>query len=109
MGGSNRFLCYWDFLSPSKCYSISGMSNRDPKPSFENVADVGMGSHLLLCHQMHNPKVGEVESSRVPRKLRRGPICSENHHTDAILNIKGIDFPVKEILSSRSRDGTVKV
>eukprot|EP00978_Attheya_sp_CCMP212_P023479 scaffold71994_cov51-Attheya_sp.AAC.1 len=107
-GSSDHFLRYWDFRSPSKCYSISGMSSGDPKPSFENVADVGTGSRLLLCRQMPSPKVGEVESSRVPRKLLRGPIRSENHHTDAILDIKGIDFPVKGIISS-SRDGTVKV
>jgi hypothetical protein len=51
---------------------------------------------------------GEMEGSKVPRKLERGQIRPENCHTDAILDLKLIDRPMKGVLSA-SRDGCVKV
>ena len=102
-GGSDCCLRYWSLAASSKCYTVSGLSNCQPRSSCESI-NVGPSSRLFLCRQMPVATVGEIEGSKVPRKLERGQIRPENCHTDAILDLKLID----RVLSA-SRDGCVKV
>ena len=106
-GGSDCCIRYWNLSSASKCYTASGLSNCQPRPSCESI-NVGPSSKLYLCRQMPVATAGEMEGSKVPRKLERGQIRPENCHSDAILDLKLIDHPMKAVLSA-SRDGCVKV
>ena len=106
-GGSDRCLRYWDFSSPSRCYTISGQIRGQPRPLYEKV-DVGSSGQLFICRQFPVPSVGEVESSKLPWKLQRGPVKPENCHQDAILDLKSVEFPMRGLLSS-SQDGMIKL
>jgi len=105
-GGSDCCIRYWNLSSPSKCYTMSGLANCQPRSACENV-NVGSSSRLFLSRQMPVATAAEMESSKIPRKLERGQIRPENSHRDAILDLKLIDYPMKGVLSA-SRDGCVK-
>jgi phosphoinositide-3-kinase regulatory subunit 4 len=107
-GGSDRFLRYWDFSSPSKCYTISGLAQGQPRPIYQRV-DVGsLDQQLFLCQQMPVPSVDDVESIRYPWKFQRGFVRPENMHQGSILDLKSIEFPSKGMLSC-SQDGMIKL
>jgi phosphoinositide-3-kinase regulatory subunit 4 len=103
-GGSDSKIRYWDFIVPSKCYVSSELESVQPRPSFERI-DYDRSCRLMLCRQTPSPTLGEVESSRVPRKLFQGLKKPVNHHTDSIQDLK----IVKSGLVSCSRDCTVKL
>jgi len=106
-GGSDRTIRYWSFSDVAKCYNVSGIPLSQPRPTFESI-NTGRNSRLFLCRPMPFPKTGEVESSKIPRKLQRGAMRPENHHRDAILDLKKVDFPMNGLLSC-SRDGVIKL
>lgn len=106
-GGSDCFIRYWDFMSVSRCYTVSGISYNQPKPSFESV-DVGPSGKLFLCRQVPISKATENESSKQPRQRHRGTSRPDGSHRDAVLDLKNVDFPVKGLLSC-SRDGVIKM
>ena len=103
-GGSDSRIRYWDFIVPSKCHVGSELESVQPRPSFERI-DYDRSCRLMLCRQTPSPTLGEVESSRVPRKLFQGLKKPVNHHTDSIQDLK----IVKSGLVSCSRDCTVKL
>jgi len=39
--GTDRHIRYWDFLSPNKCFTISGLEPAQPKPCYESPAIEG--------------------------------------------------------------------
>lgn len=103
-GGSDCRIRHWDFAVPSKCYVSSGLESAHPRPTFERI-DCDQACRLMLCRQPPNPTLGEVDSSRVPRKLFQGLKKPENSHQDSIQDLK----LVKSGLLSCSRDCTVKL
>lgn len=106
-GGSDRYLRYWDFSSPSKCYTISGLAHGQPRPIYQRV-DVGTADQqLFLCQQMPVPSAGGVETVRFPSK-QRGLVRPENTHQSSILDLKSVEFPSKGLLSC-SQDGMIKL
>ena len=100
-GGSDCRIRHWDFLSPHKCYVISGLDSIQPRPSFERI-DYEQHCRLMQCRQAPTPA---IESSRVPRKLFQGLKRPEYHHHDSIQDLKII----KSGLLSCSRDCTIKL
>ena len=107
-GGSDCCIRYWDFTATSKCYTVSGFVNSQPKPVYEKV-DMSANSKLFLCRQMPVPRTSEMENSKIPQKLQRGAVRPDvNCHHDAILDLKIIDYPMKGLLSC-SRDGIIKL
>lgn len=107
-GGSDRFLRYWDFSSPSKCYTISGLAQGQPRPIYQRV-DVGSpDQQLFLCQQMPVPNVDDFDSVRYSWKLQRGLVRPENIHQGSILDLKSIEYPSKGMLSC-SQDGMIKL
>eukprot|EP00560_Eucampia_antarctica_P001789 CAMPEP_0197841606 /NCGR_PEP_ID=MMETSP1437-20131217/46278_1 /TAXON_ID=49252 ORGANISM="Eucampia antarctica, Strain CCMP1452" /NCGR_SAMPLE_ID=MMETSP1437 /ASSEMBLY_ACC=CAM_ASM_001096 /LENGTH=155 /DNA_ID=CAMNT_0043451391 /DNA_START=667 /DNA_END=1134 /DNA_ORIENTATION=- len=113
-GGTDGYIRYWDLATASKCYTVSGLVTTQPRPIYESVDFVGATgstvcpSKLFLCRQMPMPKLDEMESCKVPQKLHRGLVRPENHHKDAVLDLKKIDSPIKGLLSC-SRDGVIKL
>jgi len=105
-GGTDGFLRYWDFSSASKCFTISGLRNSQPRPVYESI-NCGSG-RVTLCRQLQTPKTAEVSTTYLPKANQSGPVRPENRHRDAILDIKRLDYPMKGLISC-SRDGVVKV
>ena len=102
-GGSDRCIRYWDFSSPSKCYTSSGLAKGQPRPFYERRGSE-KGAQVFLCRQQPVP----VESNRISWNLQRGASKAENCHKDAILDLRVIDHPQQCLLSS-SQDGEIKV
>uniref|UniRef100_A0A7S3VB41 non-specific serine/threonine protein kinase n=1 Tax=Chaetoceros debilis TaxID=122233 RepID=A0A7S3VB41_9STRA len=104
-GGTDGYLRYWDFLSPSKCFTISGLRHFQPRPVYESI-DRSSGK-IILCRQNPTQKPDEVASASLSKLNHQGIIRPENRHHDAILDVKRIEYPMKGFLSS-SRDGLIK-
>lgn len=75
-GGTDGFIRYYDFATPSKCFTISGHQGFHHRPTYERV-DCD-GQRLILCRQSPIPRPNEIENSRFPRTLERGPCRPEN-------------------------------
>jgi phosphoinositide-3-kinase, regulatory subunit 4 len=102
-GGGDARIRFWDFAVPSKCFVVSGHSSVQPRPSFERI-DLEGPCRLMLCRQL--PSTGKIGgSSKFVKKLGKGLSKPENHHTEAIQDLK----IVNKALISASRDCTVKV
>eukprot|EP00541_Cyclophora_tenuis_P003911 CAMPEP_0116549976 /NCGR_PEP_ID=MMETSP0397-20121206/5174_1 /TAXON_ID=216820 /ORGANISM="Cyclophora tenuis, Strain ECT3854" /LENGTH=262 /DNA_ID=CAMNT_0004074763 /DNA_START=1 /DNA_END=786 /DNA_ORIENTATION=+ len=106
-GGSDAHLRFWDFSTTTKCYTISGQVAGQPRPAFERV-DFQPANRLMVCRQSAAPRLNELESSRVPRRMHRGMIRAENRHRDSIQDLKLIQGPTQALISC-SRDGSIKL
>jgi WD40 repeat protein len=105
-GGGDAQIRYWDFSSPSKCYTVSGLIGFHHRPSYERL-DI-QGNCIIVGRQTAGLRLQDIESSRLPRRLQRGLTRAETRHQDAILDLKLIQLPINAILSC-SRDGSVKL
>lgn len=104
-GGGDCHIRYWDFASPTKCFSVSGAVQQ--RPGYDRM-DFQPCGRLMLCKHAPGPTLHELESSRVPRRQHRGIARPENRHNDAILDLKLVQLPRKAILSA-SRDSTIRI
>jgi phosphoinositide-3-kinase, regulatory subunit 4 len=104
-GGGDSHIRYWDFATPSKCFSVSGAVQQ--RPSYDRV-DFQPSGRLMICKHAPGPRLNELESSRVPRCQQRGIARPENRHKDAILDLKLVQLPRKALVSA-SRDCTVRI
>jgi len=106
-GDSLGFIRYWDFNNSSKCFTVSGLRNSQPRPVYENV-EWGSGK-VTLCRELPVPEPTEVPSSNFPKLMQNGSVIRpENRHHDAILDMKKIEYPMNGLLTS-SRDGIIKL
>jgi WD40 repeat protein len=94
-GGNDSQIRFWDFSAPSKCYVLSDRSQVHPQPSFERI-DFDGQRRLMLCRQ----------STKFDRNTFHGLATPEDHHFDAIQDLKIVDH---SMLLSCSRDCTVKI
>mmetsp|Transcript_21357 Transcript_21357/g.59171 ORF Transcript_21357/g.59171 Transcript_21357/m.59171 type:complete len:1292 (-) Transcript_21357:4085-7960(-) len=93
-GASDGCVRFWDFVSPARCYIVSGaVSNSHPRPTYERI-DFDT-RRLILCRQFSNTSRKLSNGTQGPKK----PDFS-------IEDIKILD---KRALVSASRDCTVKV
>lgn len=115
-GGTDGFIRYWDFAEVNKCFTVSGgfgPTNDRPRPVYESIVDDGgMGGSgegsIYLCRPRPNPKRKErLSDDNVPKRMQYGAVRPGNRHSDAILDIKKIETPMKGLLSC-SRDGVIK-
>ena len=107
-GGSDGHIRFWDFSSPSKCFTISGLATTEPRPIYERVSgNVSSNGNIFLCRSMPEPKFKEMNGAQVTKRMQNGPLRPDNRHQDAILDLKKIDYPMKGLLSC-SRDGLIK-
>jgi len=103
-GGGDARIRFWDFAMPSKCFVVSGQSSNQPRPSIERI-DLDSRCRLMICRQLPSPKSMGGVSSQMGKRLGKGLAKPENHHTEAIQDLK----IVNKALISASRDCTVKV
>ena len=110
-GGGDARIRFWDFAVPSKCFVVSGQPTSQPRPLFERVDLNGGRCRLMTCRQMPSASrnMGGAASSSLStltkNKLGQALAKPENHHTEAIQDLKIVN---KAVISA-SRDCTVKV
>jgi len=108
-GGSDSFIRYWDYSSSMKCYTISGYELGQPRSVFEKyVAETDETNQLFVCRDASPPSPETVPAQYRPLTEKRGIVRPPNRHSDAVLDLKNVDLPMKMILSC-SRDGVVKL
>ena len=110
-GGTDCHIRYWDFLSPSRCFTVSGPPPGAPRPTYESPrvapgANSAADGRFFVCRDFAIPD--PPAPGDVPIIAQRGPIPPPTAHRDAVLDLKSIDFPLRLMLSS-SRDGVIKV
>jgi len=108
--GTDRQIRYWDFTSPMKCYTISGLESAQPKPTFESPLIDNVAGKLIVCYDSHMPTQDTILQSHVPLCENRGPIGVLNNYKDAILDLKSIDTGTyQRLMISCGRDGEIKL
>lgn len=100
--GSDSTIRFWDFATPSKCFTVSGQSQTQIRPSFERI-DFSEEQRLMLCHQPRS------SSHPCNSNAFLGLKKPELSHHDAIQDLKVVDNIAHSFLISCSRDCTVKV
>ena len=100
-GGSDGALRFWDFATPSRCYTVSGASSNQPRPTYERI-DYDGSKRLMLCRQT---------SSLQPqtRNGNSGLKKPEYFHSEGIEDLKIVNLSDGNALISCSRDCTIKV
>jgi len=133
-GSTDKNIRFWDFNSPSRCYTVSGLQPGQPRPAYDAIpvpdaslhtegmpsvqygarggatTDGGSGhdTRLFVCYDAEVPSVESVVPSHLPMREQRGIQSPPTSHHDAVLDLKSVGLPTKMMLSS-SRDGVVKV
>ena len=102
-GGTDSFIRFWDFTTPSKCFVINGLNQTPARPTYERI-DFDRNQHLMLCRQTQLQ--GLRDENKLPRKAFHGLTKPEQNHTDSILDLKLLD---NNVIVSCSRDSTIKV
>ncbi|CAN0446183.1 unnamed protein product, partial [Phaeothamnion confervicola] len=113
--GTDRCIRSWDFVSPQRCYILSGREPTQPLPVAEYFrapapSYSGGGEEAVMClfrgRAAASPET--LPSSHAPLLEERGLLPPRTGHDDAVLDLKMCEAPVRMLLSS-GRDGVVKV
>eukprot|EP01102_Stenamoeba_stenopodia_P013571 TRINITY_DN4425_c0_g1_i2.p1 TRINITY_DN4425_c0_g1~~TRINITY_DN4425_c0_g1_i2.p1 ORF type:complete len:680 (+),score=156.94 TRINITY_DN4425_c0_g1_i2:145-2040(+) len=119
-GGTDRRIRYWDILSPSQSYTITGTDKSTiAKPKY--FAHTEFGATILEeFPPSYSTYFGEEGQTPTPTGSTTAPSPttpqenkSKTHlpsvnHSDCILDIQALELPHQMLISS-SRDGSVKV
>eukprot|EP01038_Epipyxis_sp_PR26KG_P008875 gene8875-11972_t len=107
--GTDKSIRYWDFMSPMKCFTVSGLDGAQPKGLFDAPKlNDNSTNKLFVCYITATPSPDKMLQAHLPIREGRG-ICGANpNFKDAITDLKHIDIPLKLLISS-SRDGEIKL
>lgn len=72
--GTDRVIRYWDFSSPTKCFTVSGLLPCQPRPAYETPMTEGLLGKLFLSFDAATPSADVVSQSDLPRREGRGPL-----------------------------------
>lgn len=106
--GSDSMIRYWDYSSPTKCFTVAGLMPGQPKTIYEASTDEGMLGRLFLSFDSTIPSAETTLPQHLPLRSGRGPIVPSTAFKDAILDLKSVDLPTKALISS-AKDGTIKL
>lgn len=106
--GSDSMIRYWDFSSPAKCFTISGLMPGQPRSIYEAPTDEGMLGRMFLSFDSVIPSADTTLPQHLPLRAGRGPIVPSNAFKDAVLDLKTVNLPTQSIISS-AKDGTIKL
>jgi phosphoinositide-3-kinase regulatory subunit 4 len=83
--GTDRCIRYWDFSSPAKCYTVSGLQPAQPKGIFDCSTGVAAGGNadlpyansplnnkLFVCYVAETPSADKILQAHLPVREGRG-------------------------------------
>jgi phosphoinositide-3-kinase regulatory subunit 4 len=72
--GSDAMIRYWDFSSPSKCFTVSGLLPAQPRPILSAPTSVqeGVYGRLFLSHDSALPSAEAILQAQLPQREGRG-------------------------------------
>jgi len=106
--GTDHHIRYWDFNTPSRCFTVSGLNAAQPKPVYESPQAPHMKGKLFMCYDSKVPTPEATLQAQLPVREYRGVTAPLASSQDAVLDLKGVELPVKMMLSS-GRDGIIKL
>lgn len=106
--GTDRQIRFWDFSSPSRCFTVSGLELGQPKSAYESPNVENLHGRLYVSYDTALPSTSTLVQAHMPYWENRGPINPINKYKDAIVDLKIIDMPVRMLLSA-GRDGVIKI
>lgn len=105
--GTDRQIRFWDFFTPQKCFTVSGLEQAQPKPTYDIPVDATQ-SKMFLCYDTEVPSSSAILTAHIPTRDSRGPMPPTNSFKDAITDLKNLDLPMRLMISS-SKDGSIKL
>lgn len=72
--GTDRSIRYWDFSTPTRCFTLSGLDAAQPKPVYETPPSPGLRGKLFLCYDSAVPSVKATLQSQLPLREYRGTL-----------------------------------
>ena len=75
--GTDHQIRFWDFVSPSKCFTVSGLDAAQPKPTYDIPADT-FNSKMFLCYDTEVPSPNAILNAHIPIRDCRGPVSATN-------------------------------
>jgi len=106
--GTDRAIRFWDFSSPSKCFTVTGLEAAQPKPIFDAPKIPSGSGNLFMCYVPETPSTDRLLQAHLPIKEGRGLNTAPASFKDAVLDLKSIDLPMRLMISC-SRDGEIKL
>jgi phosphoinositide-3-kinase regulatory subunit 4 len=70
--GTDKCIRFWDFNSPSKCYTVSGLDVAQPKPLYATPDVEGYRGNLFVCYDTAMPSLDNTLQSHIPLREGRG-------------------------------------
>ena len=111
--GTDRQIRFWDFSSPSRCFTVSGLELGQPKSAYESPNVENLHGRLYVSYDTALPSTSTLVQAHMPYWENRGPINPINkykvlfvcHHLEfrnCILFIYCLCFYRMQLLTLRS-------
>ena len=78
--GTDRQIRFWDFSSPSRCFTISGLELGQPKSSYESPNIENLSNKLHVSYDTALPSSSTLVQAHMPYWENRGPINPINKY-----------------------------
>lgn len=72
--GTDHSIRYWDFTTPTRCFTVSGLEAAQPKPVYETPPNPSLRGKLFLCYDSAVPSVKATLQSQLPLRELRGTL-----------------------------------
>ena len=70
--GTDHHIRYWDFNTPSRCFTVSGLNAAQPKPVYESPQAAHMKGKLFMCYDSMVPTPEATLQAQLPTREYRG-------------------------------------
>lgn len=76
--GTDRQIRFWDFVSPMKCFTVSGLEPAQPKPTYDVPVET-FHSRMFICYDTEVPSSSAILAAHIPTRDSRGPVAPTNN------------------------------
>lgn len=73
--GTDRQIKFWDFSSPTKCFTVAGLEPGQPKSTFEAFNGEDLYGKLFVGYDASLPSAETIVQAHVPHWQGRGPVA----------------------------------
>jgi phosphoinositide-3-kinase regulatory subunit 4 len=78
--GTDRHIRFWDFMTPARCLTISGLEQAQPKPCYETPSVEGLFGKLYVCLDANIPSADIMLRAHLPLRESRGILPASSNH-----------------------------
>ena len=78
--GTDRHIRFWDFSSPYRCFTVSGLELGQPKSAFESPSADHLHGKLFISYDTALPSSSTLVQAHMPYWENRGPVNPTNKY-----------------------------